>query len=236
MSVVSSSVSVDLSKSETVHQAQKAAADFDIHAVNSGICTVMRNGERCGRRLELIGTKEVEVKTKGKFYGETSSKQFSYVYANCEYCDKLADLQIQERLHQLAIQKQENAKKAPPTPTVAEMIPFTILSLLGHGTPPSVAEPARPITRVVLTDGCVYEGEVVDGFRHGRGTVTWTDGATYEGQWLKNLKEGHGIYTDKHGNVYDGQFKDDRMHGKGVYTYADGRVFVGMWKDGSYCR
>lgn len=39
------------------------------------------------------------------------------------------------------------------------------------------------LKRVEYDGGDVYEGEILNGKRHGHGTYTWTNGDTYEGQW-----------------------------------------------------
>ena len=98
----------------------------------------------------------------------------------------------------------------------------------------------------------VYEGDYVDGSRHGRGTHSFSDGRHFVGQWIddrmrhgtftfidgnvytgeyRNSKmNGRGKYTHTGGDVYDGEWVDNFMHGHGVYTYTHGGVYVGEWK------
>lgn len=40
-----------------------------------------------------------------------------------------------------------------------------------------VAEP------IVLTDGSIYEGELFEGMKDGKGRIKWPDGSMYEGDW-----------------------------------------------------
>ena len=53
----------------------------------------------------------------------------------------------------------------------------------------------------------VYVGEVKDGERHGRGTLTLPDGEEYVGEW-KDGKEWTGTFTDADGSKTE--WKDGR--------------------------
>lgn len=57
-----------------------------------------------------------------------------------------------------------------------------------------------------FTDGRVYDGEFLNGSRHGKGKVlevtnvgvyTWPDGRSYDGQWKDGKQHGIGIFVDK---------------------------------------
>ncbi|KAL4483811.1 hypothetical protein ABPG72_006186 [Tetrahymena utriculariae] len=56
-----------------------------------------------------------------------------------------------------------------------------------------------------------YEGQWLDGERHGYGVFYYANGSKYEGQWAKNLKEGFAIFTEDNGNVIQGTFKGDKL-------------------------
>lgn len=109
-------------------------------------------------------------------------------------------------------------------------------------------------------DGSNYQGQLLDGRRHGRGT--WTSPTEkYTGQWKHDHRDGHGtqVWQDerahrtyegqfKAGNfdgygrmewhtpkglmVYEGQYTEDLKHGDGRYTWPDGRVYHGEWRRG----
>jgi len=106
------------------------------------------------------------------------------------------------------------------------------------------------IERVEYDTG-VYEGEMVDGYRHGKGKYTYTDGSEYEGDWVKGKKTGYGVYRTynkkRHDGsafveyYYEGEWKDGEKHGKGLWQYAkeyyQGEIKVyqsydGEWKNG----
>ena len=81
-------------------------------------------------------------------------------------------------------------------------------------------------------DGNVYEGEWKEGLMHGKGIYKWSDCITvYEGEFVDGNFNGKGIKKDAEGDVYEGFWKDDLMHGKGKMKFADGNVYEGEWKD-----
>lgn len=59
-------------------------------------------------------------------------------------------------------------------------------------------------------DGSVYDGEKVNGLRHGIGKFFYADGGYYEGDWRYGRMEGLGtLYYPSDGLAYVGQWKDD---------------------------
>ena len=69
-------------------------------------------------------------------------------------------------------------------------------------------------------DQTVYEGEFVQGLRHGQGTMVYENGDIYEGGWVTGKRTGpdgqatEGIYVAHMGNeVYQGEFLDNNRHG-----------------------
>ena len=106
--------------------------------------------------------------------------------------------------------------------------------------------------------GWLYEGEFLNGFKHGRGEYifdngvrsyhysgdwvmnkehgvgkyTCIDGTVYEGEWQIGKKHGNGVYRDNLGINYEGGWDGDRYHGVGKYTCSDGIVYEGEWQIG----
>jgi len=103
-------------------------------------------------------------------------------------------------------------------------------------------------------DGSRYEGQLVNGKRHGtgvcksptseyagqweddcqkgQGVQRWTDGRVYEGQFVNGKFSGEGrmVWSTQKGYlVYEGQYRDDLKHGFGKFVWADGRTYEGEW-------
>jgi hypothetical protein len=56
-----------------------------------------------------------------------------------------------------------------------------------------------------------YEGEWVDGKRHGFGTYQYATGASYTGEWSENKKNGQGVYISENGRTFAGAFQKDKI-------------------------
>uniref|UniRef100_A0A3Q2E2E3 Ankyrin repeat and MYND domain containing 1 n=1 Tax=Cyprinodon variegatus TaxID=28743 RepID=A0A3Q2E2E3_CYPVA len=101
-------------------------------------------------------------------------------------------------------------------------------------------------------DGSKYEGEFVEGLKHGKGRYTsrngeyyegffykdfkhgdavycWPTGHTFTGKFYLNRKEGYGHFSFPGGAVFQGLYHRDQRFGPGVFTYPDGRQDVGLW-------
>ena len=46
----------------------------------------------------------------------------------------------------------------------------------------------------------------------------------YEGNWVNGKKHGHGVFTMGDGSSYEGSFVDGEMTGDGVRRWADGSM------------
>jgi hypothetical protein len=75
--------------------------------------------------------------------------------------------------------------------------------------------------------GETYEGEYVNGLKHGKGKLTFSDGRVYEGDFVNGKFHGKGKIIDPNGGGYEGDFADGYMNGKGKYIYSDGRIYIG---------
>ena len=78
--------------------------------------------------------------------------------------------------------------------------------------------------------GATYEGEWLQGFRHGKGVMKWLDGAKYDGEWIMGRAGGKGRFTHTKGEIYDGVWVNDKAHGKGVYVHSNGARYEGYWR------
>mgnify|MGYP000922459573 FL=1 len=75
----------------------------------------------------------------------------------------------------------------------------------------------QKIYREQYPDGSVYEGEVLNGAKHGTGRFWYVGGAHYEGQYHHGNMEGFGrLYYDENTLAYEGTWVADKFHGKGT--------------------
>jgi radial spoke head protein 1 len=60
-----------------------------------------------------------------------------------------------------------------------------------------------------LVDGALpgnkYEGELVNGIKHGQGIYTFRSGARYEGEWKHGRRHGWGTMRYASGDCYEGE-------------------------------
>ena len=81
----------------------------------------------------------------------------------------------------------------------------------------------------------VYSGEWMFGLKHGQG-VFQDDGGLYEGEFFRDVKCGSGKYTLFSGEQYVGEFVEDRFNGRGRFLNAAGKVvYDGEWRNGKRC-
>ena len=83
-------------------------------------------------------------------------------------------------------------------------------------------------------DNAVYDGEVVNGKRHGQGSIEYTSGHKYKGGWFLDTHKGKGTYTWTNGQKYVGEWLNNEHSGKGTYTQPNGRKYVGEFLNGEY--
>uniref|UniRef100_A0A3P8T7D4 MYND-type domain-containing protein n=1 Tax=Amphiprion percula TaxID=161767 RepID=A0A3P8T7D4_AMPPE len=113
----------------------------------------------------------------------------------------------------------------------------------GHGGASAGEERRQGLGVQKWPDGSRYEGEFVDGLKHGKGRYTWINGEYYEGSFYKDYKHGAGLYCWPTGHKFIGKFylnrkegygqqglyRTDQRFGPGVVSYPDGQQDVGLW-------
>ena len=67
----------------------------------------------------------------------------------------------------------------------------------------------------------VYEGNFLNGKKHGEGKFYYADDHYYHGQWANDMKEGTGVYNCPDG-LYNGDWKGNLKHGEGVLKLKNG--------------
>ena len=74
-------------------------------------------------------------------------------------------------------------------------------------------------------NGYCYIGQVVNGLKHGKGTLYYkSEIDKYEGYWVNDKREGNGKHTYENGDYYIGQYKNNLKHGKGTLYFKNGKI------------
>lgn len=78
-------------------------------------------------------------------------------------------------------------------------------------------------------DNMSYAGQFKEGKMTGRGIITWPDGefgdSVYDGEVLDGKRHGFGVFTDQIKNKYVGDWADDMRQGEGVCVSENGAVY-----------
>ena len=87
---------------------------------------------------------------------------------------------------------------------------------------------------MIYAAGGRYEGEYRDGKVHGYGSGTFPSGTRYEGEHRNGKQHGRGTMIYTSGDRYEGQWRDGKPNGHGTYTASDGDRFEGQWRAGCF--
>jgi hypothetical protein len=79
-----------------------------------------------------------------------------------------------------------------------------------------------------------YQGQWLDGKKHGRGRLSFSDGGYYEGDFEQGEINGQGSQRWPDGAVYTGQFINGERHGEGRIDRSDGSTYSGTWQRNKY--
>ncbi len=78
-----------------------------------------------------------------------------------------------------------------------------------------------------------YEGELVNGVKHGKGTMYYKTGNVYKGEWKNGVKHGPGEFIfNTTGDHYVGEFINDKLGGYGRMTFHTGEIYEGHYLNG----
>ncbi|HWP97576.1 MAG TPA: stalk domain-containing protein [Syntrophomonadaceae bacterium] len=99
------------------------------------------------------------------------------------------------------------------------------------GSPP---DSSTNVTRLLLSDGSVYEGKVSEGQPNGKGVRTGPDGSSFSGDFRNGRPDGVGEYHYPSGAVYNGQFSNGQMNGWGILNYVNGNKYEGNWLNSQF--
>lgn len=122
---------------------------------------------------------------------------------------------------------------APVAPAAPPVAPAPAVAIPPAAVPavPTVPTGTKDRTKVTLSNGDRYEGEVIGVVRSGKGVYTFANGDRYEGEFADNLFHGKGAKFYANGDRFEGQFVRAIQQGPGVHTFANGDRFEGNFRD-----
>eukprot|EP00877_Chromochloris_zofingiensis_P003782 jgi/Chrzof1/13404/Cz07g31220.t1 len=82
--------------------------------------------------------------------------------------------------------------------------------------------------RLMMADGGMYEGEFADDEIQGTGTRYFSNGNIYTGAFQCGMMHGTGTLQMTNGDVYQGRFTNNLFEGDGVYSFANGDIYEGQ--------
>ncbi len=95
-------------------------------------------------------------------------------------------------------------------------------------------------------NGDIYDGEIQDELRHGKGVMIYADGSNYNGEWTNDLRHGLGSFTaDDSAENYEGSWENDKYNGHGERSMKikksnsssrESEWYSGQWKEGKMVR
>eukprot|EP00484_Ammonia_sp_Unknown_P022237 CAMPEP_0197041964 /NCGR_PEP_ID=MMETSP1384-20130603/18435_1 /TAXON_ID=29189 /ORGANISM="Ammonia sp." /LENGTH=201 /DNA_ID=CAMNT_0042472987 /DNA_START=64 /DNA_END=669 /DNA_ORIENTATION=+ len=86
---------------------------------------------------------------------------------------------------------------------------------------------------VQYANGDTFEGDLVNGSKHGKGVYTWKAlKASFDGEWQNDVRCGHGKFVYPDGSNYQGAWQNNQRHGKGTFVYANGDSYCGDYVNG----
>ena len=67
-----------------------------------------------------------------------------------------------------------------------------------------------------------------------RSSYTYPDGSKYEGDFIDGKRHGQGTWMRPDGTRYEGEWKNDKPDGRGTLSYPNGEKRTGEWKAGKF--
>jgi len=81
-------------------------------------------------------------------------------------------------------------------------------------------------------NGDIFDGQMLDGKRNGKGRMVWASGQTYDGDWRDDVAVGDGVMAFVNGDRYQGEVKDGIPHGRGKMQFSSGDIYEGQFDKG----
>lgn len=128
------------------------------------------------------------------------------------------------------------AAAAAPATTAVTTVAATPAAVPARAAPaPSPAAVAKgPSGQVHFKwpNGDVFDGQMLDGRRNGKGRMVWASGQSYDGDWRDDVAVGEGALAHVNGDRYQGQVRDGTPEGRGRKQFANGDTYEGQFVNG----
>ncbi len=94
-------------------------------------------------------------------------------------------------------------------------------------------EKANVNNAIILPNGGVFQGDLVDGLANGHGRMILPNEEEYRGEFLNGLRHGIGTNQLIDSNMfYAGEWEKDQYQGYGKIGYGDNSYYVGQFMNG----
>jgi|SaaInlV_125m_DNA_1040241.scaffolds.fasta_scaffold72340_1 hypothetical protein len=92
-------------------------------------------------------------------------------------------------------------------------------------------------SQINYTNGDKYIGDIEDDCPHGKGKMTFANNEimSYDGDWINGNKHGYGSYIYTNGAIYNGNFSNDVLDGEGTLVYKNTNdTYFGSFKNNRF--
>jgi hypothetical protein len=86
--------------------------------------------------------------------------------------------------------------------------------------------------KLTLSNGKVYEGEIVNGEPNGKGVMKFDNGTIFEGTFLNGRPNGWCKRSMADGETFEGTFRNGYPNGKCRRSWANGMYLESVYDDG----
>lgn len=91
------------------------------------------------------------------------------------------------------------------------------------------------IGKLIYNDGTIYEGELLNGHKHGKGIFTMQDNTIFKGEWRNDSMVGVATIISSNGSRFIGEVINNGIkNGEGKITFKDSSTFVGQFQDDEF--
>ncbi|HSD39399.1 MAG TPA: hypothetical protein VLC92_17965 [Rhodocyclaceae bacterium] len=124
------------------------------------------------------------------------------------------------------------ALATPATPPAAQATRTADSTISGSFVTDEKSGAVTGQVHVEWNNGSVFDGNMVNGKREGKGLFKWANGQSYEGNWRDDMADGEGKFVWANGQIYQGTWVADKPEGRGSIHFANGDQYDGQISNG----